>query len=163
MGQQNSITRRWAKKGKRPRAKRQRQFLSTYIFGAVCPQLNKASGIIMPKCNSYAFETHLKYISEQVELGKHAVLIVDQAAWHTFKKLNIPSNITILALPPYSPELNPMEQVWQFLKQKFLANRVFQDYDDIVESCSRAWNSFLNMKNKIKELCSRKWTELRNN
>ena len=119
MGQQNSITRRWAKKGKRPRAKRQRQFLSTYIFGAVCPQLNKASGIIMPKCNSYAFETHLKYISEQVELGKHAVLIVDQAAWHTSKKLNIPSNITILALPPYSPELNPMEQVWQFLKQKF--------------------------------------------
>ena len=105
MGQQNSITRRWAKKGKRPRAKRQRQFPSTYIFGAVCPQLNKASGIIMPKCNSYAFETHLKYISEQVELGKHAVLIVDQAAWHTSKKLNIPSNITILALPPYSPEI----------------------------------------------------------
>ena len=126
MGQQNSITRRWAKKGKRPRAKRQRQFLSTYIFGAVCPQLNKASGIIMPKCNSYAFETHLKYISEQVELGKHAVLIVDQAAWHTSKKLNIPSNITILALPPYSPELNPMSKFGNSSNKNFLQIESFK-------------------------------------
>lgn len=160
VGQQNTITRTWAEKGTRPRIVRQRQFTSTYIFGAACPAEEKAVAMILPECNSYTFQLHLEEISKSVSPGKQAVLIVDRAAWHTSSKLKIPVNITLLPLPPYSPELNPMEQVWLFLKQRFLANRVFDDYEDILEACCSAWNSFLEMPNKINQLCSRKWAQL---
>ena len=96
---------------------RQRQFTSTYIFGAICPSQNKSSAIVLPDCNADAFQLHLNDISNQVTEKKHAVLIVDQARWHLATKLEIPSNITLIKLPPYSPELNPMEQVWLLLKQ----------------------------------------------
>ena len=76
---------------------------------------------------------HLNDISNQVTEKKHAVLIVDQARWHLATKLEIPSNITLIKLPPYSPELNPMEQVWLLLKQRFLANRVFNGFEQIVD------------------------------
>lgn len=80
------------------------------------PCRGKSSSMILPECNSYTFQLHLEEISKSVSPGKQAVLIVDQAAWHTSSKLKIPVNITLLPLPPYSPELNPMEQVWLFLK-----------------------------------------------
>ncbi|MFM7457547.1 MAG: IS630 family transposase [bacterium] len=160
VGQQNTITRTWAEKVTRPRIVRQRQFTSTYIFGAACPAEEKAVAMILPECNSYTFQLHLEEISKSVSTGKQAVLIVDQAAWHTSSRLKIPANITLLPLPPYSPELNLMEQVWLFLKQRFLANRVFDNYEDILEACCSAWNSFVKMPNKIKQLCSRKWTQL---
>lgn len=162
IGQQNTVTRIWAKKGTRPRVVRQRQFNSTYIFGAVCPKENKGAAIVVPRCNSYFFELHLQEISKQVTPEKHAVLVVDRAAWHMSTKLNIPENISLLPQPPYAPELNPMEQVWQFLKQKYLANRVFEDYEAILNACCDAWNAFLSIPEKIKTLCSRSWTEIRN-
>ena len=162
VGQQNTITRIWAPKGTRPRAIRQRQFTSTYIFGAVCPSKNKASALILPECNTQTFQLHLDEISSQVDQNKHAVVIIDQARWHLAKALTIPANITLLPLPPYSPELNPMEQVWEFKKQRYLANRAFKDYEDILEACTKAWNSFLRIPGKIQSLCTRAWANLAN-
>ena len=157
VGQQGSTTRIWGKKGSRPRAIKQGQFTYAYIFGAACPEKNLAVGIIVPYVNTITMEKHLEEISKHVPPGRHAVILVDRAAWHTAKKLNIPENISLLPQPPYSPELNSCEQIWQYLKEHYLANRCFDGYEDIVDACVDAWNNFVSIPGKIKSLCSRSW------
>lgn len=154
------MTRIWANKGTRPRVIRQQQFKAAYIFGAVCPANGKAAGLVMPKANTEGMQYHLKVISESVTLGKHAVLVVDKAAWHLTGKLEVPENISIVPLPPYSPELNPVEQIWQQLRRQDLANRCFKDYEHIVDVCCEAWNKFAASPRKIHSLCTRKWAAL---
>lgn len=157
MGQQGSLTRIWAIKGTRPRVVRQQQFLSTYIYGAVCPQRQVGAAVIMPYANSECMNQHLAEISSQVIEGKHAVIIVDQARWHTSNQLIIPNNISLLPLPAYSPELNPQENVWQWIKDKYLANRVFSSLDEIVDAASVAWNKFMENPDLIKSIATRSW------
>ena len=89
--------------------------------------------------------------------GRHAVIIMDGAAWHTTKKLPTFDNISLLFLPPVSPELNPMEQVWRQLRQDHLANRCFKDYEDIVDATCHAWNQFVSNVEAVKFLCHREW------
>jgi hypothetical protein len=86
------------------------------LFGAVCPSQGKAAALIMPICNTAAMNHHLSEISSQVAADAHAVVILDGASWHNSHGLVVPSNITLLALPPYSPELNPVERVWHYSK-----------------------------------------------
>lgn len=111
----------------------------------------------MPKANTEAMQLHLEEISVAVEAGCHALIIVDGAAWHSTPKLRIPNNITLLALPPYSPELNPVEQIWQQLRKSHFSNRCFKGYEEIMEVCSQAWNAFTAMPEFIRSLCTRKW------
>jgi transposase len=160
VGQQGSLSRVWATKGTRPRVVRQGQFLSTYIFGACCPEKDKGCALILPECSTGMMQIHLNEISKQVEKGYHAIILMDRASWHTTEALNIPSNISLMPLPPYSPELNPMEQVWQKLKHDHLSNKVFKNYDEIVSSCVKAWNSFCDTEGNINQLCSRSWAKL---
>ena len=87
----------------------------------------------------------------------HAVLIMDQAGWHTSKKLEVPGNITIVTLPPRAPELNPVENVWQFMRDNWLSNRVFRSYDDIVGHCCDAWNKLIDQPWKIMSIGMREW------
>lgn len=157
VGQQGSMSRVWAAKGTRPRVVRQRQFLSTYIFGACCPAKDKGCALILPECTTGMMQLHLDEISKNVEKKFHAIVIIDRAGWHTTEALIVPSNITLLPLPSYSPELNPMEQVWQKLKHGSLSNRIYKNYDEIVECCATAWNSFVDGEGNIKSLCSRAW------
>ena len=77
---------------------------------------------------------HLAEISAAVDPGAHAVLMLDQAGWHMSAKLAVPDNITLPPLPPRSPELNPVENIWQFMRDNWLSNRVFKSYEDIVAS-----------------------------
>ena len=111
IGQKNKLTRRWARRGTRPRAPRDQRTEWAYIFGAICPAKGKGAGLVMPWCDTDAMAAHLIEISAAVDPGAQAVLIVDQAGWHLTPKLAIPDNITVLALPPRSPELNPVENV----------------------------------------------------
>jgi transposase len=85
----------------------------------------------------------LAEVSQAVAPGAHAVLLVDQAGWHISPKLKVPDNITLVLLPPRSPELNPMENVWQFVRDNWLSNRVFGSYDNIVDHCCEAWNKLV--------------------
>ena len=89
---------------------------------------------------------HLGEIAKRVARGAHAVLMVDQAGWHMTAKLDVPENITILPLPAKCPELNPTENVWQFLRDNWLSNRVFKGYDDIVALCCDAWNKRISLR-----------------
>lgn len=159
-GQQNTTTHLWAEKGTRPRAVRQQQFEYAYLFGAVCPSTGATEALIAPYIDMNIMREHLRLISLRTEDRHHAVIIVDGAAWHQEYLADEFENITIIKLPPYSPELNPIEQVWQWLRQNELANRCFNGYEDIVNECSRAWNSFISDANRVKNMCTRDWIEV---
>ena len=157
MGQKNKITRRWARRGTRPRAPRDQRTKSAYIFGAICPREGKGAGLVLPFCNTAAMALHLEEISRAVAPGAHAVVILDQAGWHTTAKLDLPDNITLLPLPPRSPELNPVENVWQFMRDNWLSNRIFKSYDDIVDHSCDAWNKLIDQPWRIMSIGMREW------
>ncbi|MCR6732772.1 MAG: IS630 family transposase [Afipia sp.] len=157
IGQKNKITRRWAKRGTRPSAPQDQRTASTYIFGAICPKQGKGAALILPSCNIEAMNLHLAEIAKAVAPGAHAVLLVDQAGWHLSARLLIPANITILALPPKCPELNPVENIWQYMRDNWLSNRVFKSYDDIVDHCCYAWNTLVDRPWKIMSIGLRQW------
>ncbi|MBD1583850.1 IS630 family transposase, partial [Pseudoalteromonas sp. S16_S37] len=131
-----------------------------YLFGAVCPSNGKTEAFISPFVNKDGMRQHLKQISDATEAGRHAVVIIDGAGWHTQDTASFFNNVTLIKLPPYSPELNPIEQVWQWLRQHCLSNRVFIGYDDTVEQVSVAWNTFISNIERVKSACSREWIEL---
>ena len=128
-----------------------------YIFGAICPKKGKGAGLVLPYCDTGAMNRHLAEISATVGPGAHAVLILDQAGWHATPKLNVPDNITLLFLPPRAPELNPQENVWQFMRDNWLSNRIFADYDDIVGHCCEAWNKLIEQPWIIMSIGLRDW------
>lgn len=135
--------RRWAKLGTRPVAVLDQRTASTYIFGAICPLHGKAVGLILPECNIEAMNLHLAEIAAAVAPGAHAALVLDQAGWHVSDKLIVPPNITLVPLPPKCPELNPIENIWQYMRANWLSDRIFETYDDIVDHCSDAWNKLV--------------------
>jgi transposase len=105
-------------------------------------------------------QIHLDEISKNVTSGYHAILVMDKAGWHKSKGLKIPRNISIVKLPPYSPELNPMEQAFQQLRKLKLSNACYNDYSDIDAACVEAWNSFVGVKGNIKKLALRDWADM---
>ena len=159
-GQQNQTTRIWAEKGTRPRVVKQQQFEYGYLFGAVCPSTGQTEALISPLVNKEMMTLHLSQISKATEYGRHAVVIIDGAGWHTLDTAAPFDNVTLIKLPPYSPELNPIEQVWQWLRQRCLSNRTFKGFEDIVEQLSRAWNAFISDIERVKKLCAREWIKL---
>jgi hypothetical protein len=157
IGQKNRITRRWAQRGTRPRAPHDQRTKWAYIFGAICPKQGKAAGLILPWCDLEAMAAHLKEISAHVAPEAHAVLLLDQAGWHLSGRLEVPANISLLPLPPRAPELNPMEKVWQFMRDNWLSNRVFASRDDIVAHCCDAWNKLVEQPWTIMSIDLRNW------
>jgi transposase len=105
-------------------------------------------------------QLHLDEIARRVTAGAHAILILDQAGWHGAKALVVPRNITLLPLPPRSPELNPPENIWQFMRQNWLSNRIFNSYDDILALCCAAWNALIDQPWKIMSIVLRAWAAI---
>ena len=134
----NTTTKIWAEKGSRPSVVRQQQFISTHIYGAVCPATGQTEALISPILSMEMMQNHLQLISDATPKGRYAVVIMDRASWHSGKIVRRFNNLSVLHLPPYSPELNPIEQVWSWLRQNDLANFAFKDYEDIVEQVIRA-------------------------
>ncbi len=111
----------------------------------------------MPICNTLAMNHHLSEIGSQVASNAHAVVILDGAGWHRSHGLVVPGNITLLPLPPYSPELNPVERIWHYLRSHWLANSVFRSLADIMDACETAWNRFAADPGLIRSLCAVAW------
>lgn len=157
VGQKNKLTYRWARKGTRPRAAHDQRTASAYLFGAICPERGKGAAWVLPYCNTQAMQLHLEEIARRVAPAAHGVVLLDQAGWHTTKKLKLPDNITLMPLPPRSPELNPVENIWQFMRQNWLSNLVFKNYDDIVDHCCSAWNKLTSQPWRIMSIGTRDW------
>lgn len=111
----------------------------------------------MPRCNTHAMALHLEEISRTVAPGSHAVLICDRAGWHMSEHLAVPHNITLMPLPPRAPELNPVENIWQFMRQNWLSNRIFESHDAILDHCCDAWRKLIDQPWRIMSIGRRKW------
>ena len=140
LGQKNGLVRQWAKKGTRPHQPKDQRYQSLYLFGAICPARGTGAALALPWANTHAMQAHLREVSRQVASGAHALLLLDRAGWHTTGELKSPKNITLLFLPSRAPELNPVENIWQFLRQTYLSNRVFETYEDLLDAACKAWN-----------------------
>ena len=115
---------------------------------------------MLPSADKHAMTLHLAEISQAVALGAHAVVIMDGAGWHRLGgHLRLPANISILTLPPYSPELNPQENIWQYLRQNYLFNRVFETYTALIYACCDDWNALIKQPNAITRITSRDWAK----
>jgi len=157
IGQQGTLTRVWAKRGTRPRAPRDQRYQWAYLFGAVCPQRRAAAALVMPTANAEVMSLHLAEIARNVAPGAHAALVLDGAGYHIAEDLKVPPNITLVPLPRYAPELNPMENVWEYLRGNKLAITVFDSYHDILDTTCNAWMFFENDKERIATITSRSW------
>lgn len=136
---------------------RDRRYDWAYLFGAVCPARAVAAALVLPHANAEAMTLHLRTISEAVAPGAHAVVVADGAGYHHKAAIKIPNNITLIALPPYAPELNPIENVWQYLRQNFLSHRILDDYAQIVDACADAWNALVALPERLRSITQRSW------
>src|SRR5437016_90768 len=121
------------------------------------PNAEPAAALVLPACNTEAMQLHLDEIATKIAPGAHAILLLDQAGWHGAKALKVPNNISLLQLPPRAPELNGQENIWQFMRQNWLSNRIFQSFDDIVDHCCYAWNTLIDQPWKIMSIARRDW------
>ncbi len=112
---------------------------------------------MLPKANTHAMQMHLDEISRTVAARAHAVVLMDRAGWHKTDKLTAPKNLTVILLPPRSPELNPVENIWQYLRQNYLSNRVFEDYEAILDAGCDAWNRLIAQPQTIRSIGMRDW------
>ena len=158
-GQKGRVAHRWWVRGERPLGQCDRRFSSAYIFAAVCPATGAEFALVMPKANTKAMNVFLRDFSKSIEPGVHVFLVMDQAGWHNAKETRIPDNITPLPLPPYSPELNPVERIWLYLRERFLSHRLLNDYNAIVEACCEAWKALSADPDRLRSLTSYPWID----
>jgi transposase len=152
-GQQGTITRVWARRGTRPRVVKQTQYDYVHVYAAVCPASGQAEGLITPQLNTATTNVFLEQLSRQLAPDVHAVLIWDGAGFHRSGELKVPGNITLLPLPPYSPELNPVENLWHYLRSHYWSNREHKDYDALCETVCSSWQDACLDEERIKTVC----------
>lgn len=157
IGQQGTLTNVWAETGSRPRRVRQTEYQWVYVYAAVNAVTGVSSAMLAPHVNTDYMNAHLQFISAQVTPGSHGILVLDQAGWHLAKDLKVPGNLTLLHLPPYSPELNPVERVWAYLRSHYMSNRLFNDYNELFDVTAAAWNRL--DPDRLKSICHTAWIE----
>ncbi len=153
-GTQGTITRVWARKGSRPWAVRQNGREWLYVLMAVCAATGAASALIMPELNTAVVNLFLEQFSSELPAGVHAVLIWDGAGFHTGGDLVVPGNVSLIQLPPYSPELNPVENLWHYLRAHHWSNRPYRDYDELQEEAVRSMCAVCEDTETIKTVCN---------
>ncbi len=157
IGQQGTVCRVWAETGSRPRATKQTNYKWVYLFGAVCPGSGATHGWLMPYANTWVMNLYLHDFSKHLPPDVHALLVMDGAGWHNPKALEIPANVSILLLPPYSPELNPSELMWREMRQKKLSNLVHLTEADLWTAVENAWLWLTNDPERTRSLCAFPW------
>ena len=158
IGQKNGCVRQWAKRGTRPRQPADQRYESAYVFGAVCPARDHGVALVLPYADTSAMQRHLDEATKHVAAGGHAVMLLDNASWHRTKKLKWPANMSPLFIPAGCPELNAHENIWQYLRQNYLSNRIFATYTDILDAAADACNKLLAEGGRITSIATRSWT-----
>ena len=157
LGQQGTLTRAWARTGSRPAAVKQTEYEWVYLWAAVEPATGASAAMLTPDVNAGQMNTFLAGLAGTLAADEHAVLVLDGAGWHVARGLAVPANVTLLRLPPYSPELNPVERVWAYLRSHYLANRAYADYDHLLRAADEAWLKL--DADTLKTICRCPWIE----
>lgn len=144
VGQKGRVGHCWWERGQRPPGLRDARTEWAYVHGAVRPADGHSHALVLPEVNTTHTNRFLAHVGAQLAPDEHAVMIMDKAGYHRSGNLQVPDNITPLKLPSYSPELNPVERVWLYMRERFLSHRVFVNYHAILDACCAAWNAVAN-------------------
>ena len=128
-----------------------------YIFTTVRPATGEDFTLVLPTVNAKVMDLFLARFAATLPDEVHAVMVLDGAGWHDERALQVPDNVTLVSLPPYSPELNPVERVWLYLRERFLSLRVLDDTEAIIEACCTAWNALTAEPERLRSLCAYPW------
>ena len=139
-GQKGRVCHRWFTRGQRPPGLCDQRYTWAHLFAAVHPATGMSFALVLPRVSTGAMQVFLDRFSAGLAPDEHVAMVVDGAGWHIAHDLCIPSNITFVLLPPYSPELNPVERIWLFLRERHLSHRLLAGYDAIVDALCTAWN-----------------------
>jgi transposase len=157
IGQQGTLTRVWAPTGSRPTLLKQCEYDWLYLWAAVDPATGDSIAMLTPTVNTELMQRFIEGLSSHIKSDEQAILVLDNAGWHHAKALRWPANVTPLYLPAYSPELNPSENIWQFLRSHQLSNQVFTDYSSLLQRVDSAWTSL--DPARLRSLCQCPWIE----
>jgi DDE superfamily endonuclease len=158
VGQKGRVTHVWYQKGVRPRGVREQRFASAHLFGAVCPERDAGVALVLPEVSTMAMSLFLAELSSALPAGTHAVLVLDRAGWHVSADLALPTNLSLVHLPPYSPELNPMEPVWLYLRERWLSHRVLAGGDEaVLDAACAAWTALTAEPGRLRSLTAFPW------
>jgi transposase len=150
-GRINTVQKCWCMKGIIPAVQQQLIREYSYLFTAVCPETGKTCSLVMPTANTETMAIFLKTLSKQ-QSKERIIVCLDKAGWHTTKQLQIPPNIIIWHLPPYAPELNPVELIWRELRGKYFNNRTFESLEKVEEHMCVSIKEYSKNKKAIKKL-----------
>ncbi len=117
--------------------------------------------MVMPTVNVDVMNKYLAEVSACVSAGAIALLVIDGAGWHRSPKLIVPANIALLILPPYAPELNPVELIWEYLRANAFAHQVWANYNAVLDACCNAWNKLISTPEVIKSIATRDWAQVK--
>lgn len=112
---------------------------------------------MLPTVSAAAMQAMLDELSQAVAPHAHAVVLMDRTGWHIARELAIPASLTPLFLPAHSPELNAIERVWLYLRERFLSHRLWPSYNHILDACCAAWHALLAETGRIRSLCALDW------
>ncbi|MDF3042537.1 MAG: transposase [Thermomicrobiales bacterium] len=157
VGQKGRLCHRWWIRGRRPPGRCDQRYQWTYIFAAVEPATCAEVALVLPEATTATMNLFLAELAAGLPGDVHAALVLDGAGWHVARALVVPPNVTLVPLPPYSPELNPVERIWLYLRERFLSLRVFADYRAIVDACCDGWNRLVAEPGRLRSLCDQPW------
>jgi hypothetical protein len=154
---QGTVTRIWGLTGQRPRAILQREYEWTYLYGSVEPLTGRCHACRLPEVNTQVMNLYLENFSRHLSRHEHALMVLDRAAWHRAGALVIPDNVTLLCLPPYSPELNPVEWIWGNGRRNYLANTAWETIEELEQAVDAMWLRQTSNPESMKSLCGFEW------
>ena len=152
-GMKGIDSRQWSPVGSRPIRVRQVDYENAWIFGAVEPRTGAHHAMVTSHVGTDFMQCFMDSLQSEIAEDEHVILVMDNASWHKTAKLNVNSNVTLHFLPPYSPDLNPVERLWQFIKSNYLCNKVYGAMSEIITAGVDAWQKLT--KEICKSVCSR--------
>jgi transposase len=171
VGNKGRVCHRWWRRGERPPGVQQLGYLwaarhcprtnggQGLAFTAVRPATGEDVTLVLPTVNTAAMQVFLDQVAASRPTDVHLAMVLDGAGWHVSRDLAVPPNITLVVLPPYAPELNPVERIWLYLRERFLSLRLLHSTDDIIDACCDAWMRLVAEPDRIKSLCNYPWIE----
>lgn len=132
------------------------------MLAATCAGTGQAEGLIAPRLDTEIVNLFLAQLSRTLDSDVQAVLVWDGAGYHRANDLACPSNITLVSLPPYSPELNPVENLWHYLRSHHWSNRKYDTVDALFDAAEAAWRATCLTPETIRTVCRAPYAETRN-